>query len=94
MRTIVGGLMVFGGCKILGMQDFGDARFWGCKILILLKSNQICTTLITFHKFPLKFVQILPKLRSHLLKFCPKKFPRGCGYILCIPSSYGTDNKQ
>jgi len=38
----------------------GDQMFWGCKILIVPKSNQIFPNLITF-------VEIS-------LQFCPKKF--------------------
>jgi len=53
---------------------------WGCKIFILLKSNQICHNLN-------HFCPNLTTILSNLINFAPKKFARGCG---CIPNAYGT----
>jgi len=70
----------------------GDRIFWGCKILILPKSNQICPNLITFAQISpqfcpnlftfgfaliwLNFAQILPNLPK-FNQFCSKKYLLG-----------------
>jgi len=52
--------------------------FWGCKILILLKSNQIYLNrnrfYLNFAKICSNFVQIFPK-------FCKKKFVSPGTYV-------------
>jgi len=58
------------------LNIFGDARFWFCP-----KPNHFCPN----------FAQIEPNLPKSN-QFSPKKLARGCGCILCIHSSYGTES--
>jgi len=70
----------------LGMQDFDFAQ-----------SNQICPKSNLFAQILLQlcpnFASILPKSNQicpTLINFTQKQLVKGCGCILCTPSSYDT----